>query len=253
MAKDITELGKAADVQHLDHGQLAREARLVSLGEMAAGLAHELNQPLAAISHYCDAALSVAQSMPEANAELVRIIRDCYEQSQRAGDILRDMREIISRRRLPHTREDLNAIVSDTARFMMAEIRANRIALELELEQPPPIVMADRIEIQQVVMNLILNAIEAIADAGCEFRRITIRTAAVGGEARLTVEDSGPGVDPAIAADLFGLFQTTKPEGLGLGLWICRSIVAAHGGRVWSEADDRGGARFSVALPLQPG
>ncbi len=253
MAKENTELGQAADIERLDHGQLAREARLVSLGEMAAGLAHELNQPLAAISHYCDAALSVARSMPEVDPELVKIIHDCYEQSQRAGDILRNMREIIGRRRSPHTREDLNAVVSDTTRFMMAEIRANRVALELLLAEPAPIVFVDRIEIQQVVINLILNAIEAMVDADTDSRQVLVSTDSMGEEARLAVEDTGPGVDPRIAADLFGLFQTTKSDGLGLGLWICQSILAAHDGRIWFEEGYRGGARFCVALPLHAG
>ncbi len=251
MAKDITELRRYMDSQRLGHSQIAREARLISLGEMAAGLAHELNQPLAAISHYCDAALSVAQSQPLIDTELVDIIRDCYEQSQRAGDILRDMRQIIGRRRLPHIRESLNAIVSETVRLMMPEIRANRVNVELVLAEPTPIVLIDRVEIQQVIMNLMLNAIESIADADCETRNISVATAKVGKEARITVDDTGPGIDSEIATSLFELFVTTKPEGLGLGLWLCHSILSSHNGHIWFDAERRGGARFCITLPLK--
>lgn len=251
IAKDISDLNQQVDMQRLDHSQLAREARLVSLGEMAAGLAHELNQPLSAISHYCDAALSVARNQPVVNSELVDIIGECYEQSLRAGEILHDMREIISRRRLPHAREDLNAIISDTTRFMMPEIRANRVVVELELATTTPTVLVDRVEIQQVIMNLILNAIEAMDEADCKSRKISIRTAIKGAEARISIEDTGPGVVPEIATSLFGIFQTTKPDGLGLGLWICQSILAAHDGRIWLDAGHRDGAQFCVALPLQ--
>ncbi|MDX1406163.1 MAG: PAS domain S-box protein [Woeseiaceae bacterium] len=248
--KDITKLRDAANSLLTDRLKLARDARLISLGEMAAGLAHELNQPLSAISYYCDAALSVAQSAPVVDAELVDILHESYDQCQRAGDVLRSIRELAARRQMPRQPEDLNALVSSTIRFLMPEIRSKHIDYRLSLADPPPIVVVDRIEIQQVITNLILNGIEAMDDAHCKLRNLFICTAIVEGEAHISVQDTGPGIKADIAKKLLEPFLTDKEKGLGMGLWISRSILEAHDGRLWTENRTEGGATFCIALPL---
>lgn len=253
MAKDVTELKKSADELRLSYGKLAHESRLVAMGEMVAGLAHELNQPLSAVANYCDAALSILRSMPGDNHELIEVIRSGYEQSQRAAEILRNMRGISARRRLPFAKEDLNELIAATSQFMKAEMRSKRIDFSLELAEPAPPVLIDKVEIQQVIINLLLNAVEAMDDADTAIRELTIRSKVSGDDLEVCICDSGPGIDPSISAKLYDPFVSTKPDGLGLGLWICQSIICAHQGRLWVGTAEKGGATACFSLPADQG
>ena len=248
IAKDVSELERTRRALRAERAELAKQSRITTVSELAAGLAHELNQPLAAIGHYCDAALSVARSASE--NELAEIIQQAYEQTQRAGEIIRNLRTLIGDRTTEKTSEDLNALITVTTRFLMAEIRSNKTTLELSLAKNLPRVLVNKVEIQQVLTNLILNSLEAMELAESPLRRITVASDRGDNEVRLTVRDTGPGVDDEIESQLYAPFQSGKPEGLGLGLWICQSIITSHHGHLWTEASPEGGATFHFTLPL---
>lgn len=229
--------------------ELAHVARVATLGEMAAGLAHELNQPLTAIHLEATAALELREfQTPEATLDGMKTIA---EQSQRAGEIVRRMRTY-ARRRQPHREDtDMRQLIRDVLALLDHDLRLGAIQTRLEFDETAPPVRVDRIEVQQVLVNLIRNAIEAMNQPSSAERTLSIRTERQGARLRVIVADSGPGVDPAIADRLFHPFHSTKTAGLGLGLSICQSLVEAHGGRIATLPSDRG-AVFFFEMPLVP-
>ncbi len=247
IAKDISEIKRAERTLRVQRATLAQQARQTTVSELAAGLAHELNQPLAAIGHYCDAALSLAR--PE-NSELMEIVREAAEQAERAANIIRNLRSQIGKRPEQKSHRNLNALIKTTARFLRAEARARRIRIQLSLDKDLPDVLINEVEIQQVLTNVILNSMEAIEDAQSDRRRVKITTRHVGDAAEVKIQDTGPGIDPEVLGTTFAPFQTDKPHGLGLGLWICQSILLAHRSRLWAEAGPDGGAILRFDLPL---
>lgn len=231
--------------------QLAHIARVGTLGEMAAGLAHELNQPLTAIHLEANAALELgSHDDPEA-------MRDCLsrisQQSLRAGDIVRRMRTFARRGQAQREAIDVGQLTREVLALLDHELRLGGIEPKLDLREDVPPALVDRIEIQQVLVNLVRNAIEAMVGSSATVRRLTIRTNAERGHVRVSVTDTGGGVDPAILARLFHPFQSTKPAGLGLGLSICRSLVEANGGRIGAGPHPTGGAMFFFEVPAAPG
>jgi signal transduction histidine kinase len=227
--------------------QLAHIARVGTLGEMAAGLAHELNQPLTAIHLEASTALELNPGgVPEDLRDgLARI----SEQSLRAGEIVRRMRTFARRGHARREALQVGHLVNEVLALLDHDLRHNRIETRLAIPETLPPVFVDRIEIQQVLVNLIRNAVEAMAAPSIAARRLTIGAEAAGPYVRVSITDTGGGVDPDVLARLFHPFQTTKAAGMGLGLSICQSLVEANGGRVGAGPHPAGGALFFFDVP----
>lgn len=251
ITRDTTERRRAEEKARLHLTQLAHVSRLNTMGEMASAIAHELNQPLAAIANYAGGALRrMRGNAPPSPEELRQALESLTEQAERAGSVLREIRRFVSKAPPVTSRINLNELVRTTAGIAEPEIRQNGIALRFNLADPAPEVQADRIEIEQVVLNLVHNAVGAMSDPGVAERVLTISTARNTGEAvELSVSDSGPGVPPDIASQVFEPFFSTKADGMGFGLTISRSIAEAHGGRLWLADRAPPGATFTLALP----
>lgn len=229
--------------------QLAHIARVGTLGEMAAGLAHELNQPLTAI--HLEAQTSLELAPPGVPSDIMDSLTRIGEQSMRAGEIVRRMRTFARRGQTRREALQTSPLIQEVLALLDHDLRMNAVDTVLHLGKDLPPVFADRIEVEQVLVNLIRNAIEAMAaSAAVTVRRVTISTAAMPGDVRVSVSDTGGGIDPAVLARLFQPFQTTKAAGLGLGLSICQSLVEANGGRVHAGPHPEGGAMFFFELPF---
>ncbi len=231
---------------------LAHAARLSTAGEMASGLAHELNQPLTAISHNCDALQSMLQTdanqLPEATSEVLETVTDIADQTQRAGAIIRSMRQMVRKDTENHVETDLNRLVQETLRLTRPEAREHGVRVSLDLAADLPLLLLNPVQIQQVLVNLERNSVEAMVSAGVNDRILEITTRVDEQQfVRISVTDSGPGFADEVLNQLFTAFVTTKPQGMGLGLSISRSIVESHGGRLWL---DRESGRTSIHFTL---
>jgi signal transduction histidine kinase len=251
---DVTEARQAQEALAEAQAQLAHANRVATLGALAASIAHEVNQPLAAIVANGDANLRwLDREVPPLDTVregLERMIAD----AERASSVVNRVRALARKDPSEHRLIDLNAVINDVVKLVAREIASQAVSLRLELAPALPAVRGDRVQLQQLIINLVINGIQAMAckEAGIDGRprRLTIRSERdEGGEVRLCVEDSGNGIDPANANRLFDAFYTTKSGGMGLGLSICRSIVEAHGGRIWAANHGVGGARFAFTLP----
>ncbi len=232
---------------------MAQAARVTLLGEMASGLAHELNQPLSAILNYAEAGrqrLLAHDGLPSAVAEDLESIT---RQAERAGNIIRGLRRLMGRDSpLPETL-CLSELLREAVDLAKWEAERHGIRITFDLAAPSPSVRVDRVQIQQVVLNLVQNSIEALATVEVPQREITIRGHAAGAGVEVAIEDNGPGIVPAVSDRFLEPFVTTKPQGLGLGLVICQSIVEAHQGRLWYVPARGGGAGFHFSLPAGEG
>lgn len=224
--------------------QLAHAARLGNIGELAAGLAHELNQPLAALRLFASAARELGNG-----DQLQECLRHIDEQSHRAGEIIRRMRSFASPAPFRRGPADLNHVVREVLWILDNELRHAQVAAELQLAERLPPLSADAIQLQQILVNLVRNAIDAMQQPGGR-RQMVVRTTNLTSAIELSVTDSGAGIVPSIAPHLFEPFQTTKAAGLGLGLSICRTLVESHGGSIRAEANPGGGTTFLVVLPV---
>jgi two-component system sensor kinase FixL len=229
--------------------ELIHVARLSAMGEMASALAHELNQPLTAIINYAQTARGLVERRPgEGAGGLVSLLEKTVQQASRAGQIIRRLRQFIAKGETERTLEDLNAVVEEASALALIGTGGKGIAARRVLGKGLPPVLVDKIQIHQVITNLIRNGVDALD--GVERREIVISTRRAGEDSiEIEVADSGPGLAPAVADRLFQPFVTTKPAGLGIGLSICRSIVDAHGGRLWASDNPGGGMIFHVRLP----
>jgi two-component system sensor kinase FixL len=218
---------------------------------MASALAHELNQPLTAIINYAQTARGLVERRPgEGAGGLVSLLEKTVQQASRAGQIIRRLRQFIAKGETERTLEDVNGVVDEASALALIGTGGKGIAARRVLEKGLPPVLVDKIQIHQVITNLIRNGVDALDSV--ERREIVISTLRAGqGWIEIEVADSGPGLAPAVADRLFQPFVTTKPGGLGIGLSICRSIVDAHGGRLWASANPGGGMVFHVRLPTQ--
>lgn len=244
---DITEARRAARRTRLQDETLARTGRLVTLGEMASTLAHELNQPLAAIASYAAGMLNLMERQ-KADPQVLRTATEkLARQADRAGQIIRRIQDLVKKRE-PHFQPlDLSAVVDETLGFLQADAREHRVRL-LRDGAVRQEVAADRILLEQVLINLIRNGMEAMAETR-HGDAVTVRLSEAPGKVVLEVDDCGAGISADLRESIFEAFATTKPQGMGMGLKICRSIIEVHGGSLtWREARDRGTV-FTVALP----
>ena len=246
---DITERKRAEEELHRREAELAHVSRVATLGELAASIAHEVNQPLAGIATNASASLrwlaAASPDLNEAREAIRRIIRD----GNRASDVISRMRALFKKDSIAMERLDINAAIEEVVILTQSEVRRNKVALRTELATDLPTVIGDRVQLEQVVVNLALNAIEAMSGVVDRERDLLITTQRGGGdEVRVAVRDSGTGFNPVSAERLFDAFHTTKPDGLGMGLSISRSIVQNHGGRLWAVLNDGPGATFQFTL-----
>ena len=229
--------------------ELVHVARLSAMGEMASAIAHELNQPLTAIINYAQTARAVVERRPGEDAGgLASLLKKTVEQADRAGQIIRRLRQFIAKGETDRALEDINTVVEEASALALVGTRGKGIAVRRVLGEGLPPVLLDKIQIHQVITNLIRNSVDALD--GVKQREIVISTRRAGQDSiEITIADSGPGLAPEVADRLFQPFVTTKPAGLGIGLSICRSIVDAHGGRLFASDNPGGGVVFHVHLP----
>lgn len=248
---DITERKRIEELARQQSEKLAQTARLVTMGEMASTLAHELNQPLAAISNYAAGSAKLVAKGPVKRRQLLAIFEKLAGQAQRAGQVVRRVREFVRKSDPKFTAVDLGELVGETLEFVGPELHARGVVVARD-GGDVPMCPGDRILLEQVLLNLVRNAIEAMADTPKRNRRLAITLAAAGGEVIVRLADRGAGLSPAVREKLFVPFATTKAEGMGMGLNICRTIVELHRGRLWFEDRPGGGSIFSFALPELP-
>ena len=246
--RDLTEPQKTeARLQELQT-ELVQISRLTAMGEMASTLAHELNQPLSAITNYLRGSRRLLEGASEANWGRVReAVEKAGDQALRAGQIIRRLRDFVARGETERRVESLNKIIEEASALALVGAKERGVRVRFQFDPRIDVVLADRVQIQQVLLNLIRNAIEAME--GVERRELTVSTAPFGnGEAQIKVTDTGPGIATEIADQLFQPFITTKQHGMGVGLSISRTIIEAHGGRIWVDQNPGGGATFCFTL-----
>lgn len=245
---ETTQRSRAEEALRRSQAELAHVARIASLGEMTASIAHEVNQPLAAVvanGHACLRWLSGPQpNISRAVEAAERIVKDGKD----AGEVVRRVRALVRRTAVDKVRLDLRDVIAEVLRLLDAYPAREQVALDVKLAPDLPPIFADRVQLQQLVLNLAVNALEALAPVTGRARQLSVRLARAEDQAVLQIRDNGIGLDDSVAA--FEPFVTTKPEGMGLGLAICRSIVAAHEGRLSAEHNQGFGMTFTVALPL---
>jgi signal transduction histidine kinase len=251
---DVTERRLGEEALRSAVADLERASRLSTMGQLTASIAHEVNQPLAAIVTNANACLLWLEAerlnLEEARLAATRIVRNGH----RAGDIVKSVRALTRKSAPEMAPLDVNDVIREVMVIMRTEFRRHGVRVETSLPSDLDFVVGDRVQLQQVVLNLIMNGIEAMADSMQPRRRLGIRSANdESGAVLVAVEDSGPGLDQAQADRLFEAFFTTKPEGMGMGLSICRSIVDAHGGRLWASPNSPNGAVFQFTLPAAVG
>ncbi len=249
LAVALEERSRAEREAHEQRLQLTHLSRVAMLGEMSGGLAHELNQPLTAILSNAQAAEHLIANKTIDNNELREILRDIIAANQRASEVIRRLRALFKRGETYRERLDANELVRETLSLAQGDLATRSIAPVLKLAPGTLAIHGDRIQLEQVMLNLILNGAEAMAGHTAAERTITVRSAGNDSWVYVSFADRGPGFAPELIEKLFEPFYTTKPQGLGLGLSISRSIVLAHGGRLWGASHAAHGASFHIALP----
>jgi two-component system sensor kinase FixL len=247
---DITERKRAEEALHRAQTELAHVTRVATLGEMTASIAHEVNQPLGAVVNNASACLrwlaGQAPNLEEARKSAALIIADGH----RASEIISRIRALAKKAPPQKDWLDINETILEVIALARSEAQGNRIALQTQLSDDMPLILGDRIQLQQVILNLIINAIEAMSGVGEGPRELQVSSGKDDSQGALVaVRDSGPGLDPKSLDHLFTAFFTTKPKGMGMGLAISRSIIEAHGGRLWATANQLRGATFRFTLP----
>lgn len=246
---DITDHKIAALELARQQRELAHLSRVVMLGELSGALAHELNQPLTAILSNAQAALRFLAAEPIDLDELRDILNDIVSEDQRAGEVIKRLRQLLSTGETQRAPLNLNELLTDTLRLLRSDLLSQQATLHTELAPDLPMVWADRVQMQQVLINLFVNACDAMRELPTAERRLLVRTVrSADGGVQMSVVDRGCGLPSDRPERVFESFYTTKPGGMGLGLSVCRTIVQAHGGRLWAESHDGPGASFHVSL-----
>ena len=244
--RDLTESQESeARVRELQT-DIVHMSRLSAMGEMASALAHELNQPLSAIANYLNGARRIMGRGPTGDPKVAEAVEKASEQALRAGDIIRRLRDFLARGEGERSVESLAKLVHEACGLALVGAKESGVEVRYTIDPHLDRVVVDRVQIEQVIVNLVRNALDAMQ--GQPRRQLNVSTHVAEGMAVVTIADTGSGIDEAAAAKLFQPFVTTKANGMGVGLSICRTIVEGHGGRIWSEPNPGGGAIFSFSV-----
>ena len=250
ICRDVTDRVQAQEQAQLHLAELAHATRLSMIGGLVSEIAHEINQPLHAIANFSQAGINVLQRMPaEQRPNLFNWLKQISEQANRAADIIRNAGRFV--RKSPSRRSSLNinSLVRDSLLLINFDLRSHQVLLRCELDDTVPLISADPVQIQQVLMNLLRNAIEAVSDNSDDFRQLLVCTSHSLDGVQVSVHDNGPGLGADQVEKMFEPFFTTKSDGTGLGLAVCRSIMQSHRGRLWAENNPDHGATFYFTLP----
>jgi PAS domain S-box-containing protein len=251
-AVDITEQKDAALAVQRHRDELAHVTRITTMGELAASLAHELNQPLTAILSNAQAAQRFLAADPADIGEVRAILRDIVEDNSRAGDIIRRVRELVRKGHLEVAELDLAALIRDVVLLLHSDAILHNVHIALEMAADAPKILGDRVQLQQVMLNLLLNAFQAMKDSPVSERQVTLRSRYDKGHTMIiAVRDRGVGLKEDQLEKMFQPFYTTKSDGLGMGLAISRSIIEAHGGRLWAQNSPDRGATLYFTVPVE--
>ena len=252
IVRDVTQRKQLEERERRHQAQLAHVSRLSMAGELASGVAHELNQPLTAIATYAQSCRRMIDAGKADSPEVRAAAEQIVAQALRGGEIIRRMRDFVRKQEQTRVQDDLNQIVEEAVGLVSAQARDRDITVQLELAEGPLMVVADRIQIQQVIVNLIQNGFDAMSEAERCDRVLTVRTARTdGNSAEVAVADRGSGMTEENLEKLFDPFFTTKPQGLGIGLSISHSIIEEHEGRIWAAVNRDKGMTFRFTLPLE--
>ncbi len=247
--RDLTERQKTETRLQELQSELVHMSRFTALGEMASTLAHEINQPLTAITNYLKGCRRILERIEGEQVPMLReAVNQAAEQALRAGQVIRHLREFVSRGESERHIESLPKLVQEASALALVGAKEKGVRVSFRFDPDAPLVLADRIQIQQVLLNLIRNAIEAMQDVSRRELIVATRALPDDGQVEISVEDTGPGLAPEVAAQLFQPFVTTKKHGMGVGLSICRTIVESHGGKIWAESKPGEGTAFRFTL-----
>jgi PAS domain S-box-containing protein len=250
-AIDLSERKQAEAALQKAQAELAHAARVMTMGELAASLAHELNQPLTAILSNAQAALRFLTAPSPDLDEVRAILADVVEDDQRAGEVIRRLRNLLRKGEVELLPLNLNQLTQEAVRLLHSDAIIRHVAVVVELDPDLPPVPGDRVQLQQVLLNLMLNGFEAMAERATDDRQMVVRTQRVDAKTvQVAVQDCGSGLDEDVLARIFEPFYSTKSEGMGMGLSICRSILEIHGGRLWAANNLDRGATFYFSLPV---
>ncbi len=248
---DITEKRTIEEKEKQRVLELAHVSRLSTMGEMATQIAHELNQPLSAITTYSDACLYMLNSDSDQVVDMVSALKGIKTQAQRSGDIIRGLSNFVKKGELNESTTDINELIHSVMDLAMSELKNNKVAIRFSLNDELPLVVTERILIEQVILNLVRNAIDAMTENNSAERKIHIQTAMNSNEMiEVKITDTGPGLKSNQIEKIFNTFVTTKKNGIGMGLPISRTIIEAHGGTLMAQASEGAGATFVFTLPL---
>ena len=251
-AIDMTEHKRSQNELREQRAELAQVARISILGVLSASLAQELNQSFTAIAANAEAARQFLAADPSDMNEINAILGDILKANSRAGGVIHRMQSLVKREELQFTAVDLRTVIDDVMALLRQDAILQNVVTGLDLDNNLPAVYGDRIQLQQVLLNILLNAFEAMKDCPPEERHVRLEAQQQDAELiRISVKDSGPGLTVNKPNELFEPFYTTKREGLGIGLSICRSIIEAHGGRLWAENNAGGGAALHFTVPVE--
>jgi two-component system, LuxR family, sensor kinase FixL len=250
-SREVTARKHAEQETQLLRQEIAHAGRVSMMGQLASALAHEINQPLASILRNAEAAELFLQ-YPSPDLDEVRaILADIRKDDERAGHVIDRMRGLLQRHTLVTRRLDVRALVGDVVALVRVDATTRQVKLDVDVPRDLPDVHGDRVHLQQVLLNLILNGMDALTAAGQENRRVSVTARFGGGQiVEIAVADTGPGIPADALAQVFDPFFTTKPNGMGMGLAISRTIIEAHGGRLWAENTNGGGAAFRFSVPI---
>ncbi|MBN2138062.1 MAG: PAS domain S-box protein [Sedimentisphaerales bacterium] len=249
---DITELKQAEEKARQHQSELAHVWRINTMGEMASGLAHELNQPLCAISNYANACIRMMKAGSGKSEKIVEAVEQIASQAGRAGEIIRRIRSLVAKRKLHTSMMDINEVINEVVEMEKAEAGQKGITVRTELAKDLPKILADSVEIEEVILNLVRNAFDAMSDRKLKQREVCIQTRLWERVfVEVCVSDTGKGVDAADIEHVFDSFFSTKKDGMGIGLSISRTIIETHGGRIWAESNPDCGASFRFTLPIK--
>ncbi len=254
LVRQLAEQRRTEEALQATRTELARAARITTIGELTASIAHEVNQPLAAVVANADACVAWLSRQTPDLAEARSAAERATQGATRASEVIARIRSLITKATPEKSRVEINRVIEQTAALADGQAARNHVEIKLELSPDIPVVFGDSIQLQQVILNLVVNGIEAMSSVADRPRRLTIRTEPDNARhIRVSVQDSGVGLTEEVMRRLFEPFFTTRTKGMGMGLSISRSIIEAHGGRLWAESNGAGGATFQFTLPSEDG